>query len=65
MTKKELKEIIINEYLNALESVDSPKNYEYRAGINYFMGWLSSEYCLDIKKEEVEKVRLKKYFDKD
>ena len=61
MTKTELKNELIREYVNCLKSCEwETDNEEYRAGVNYFMGWLSGHF--DIDSEEIRKAREKELY---
>lgn len=60
MTKKQAQKILLREYVRALKSVEKAPEYEeYRAGINYFMGWLSNDF--EITVEEVREAREELY----
>ena len=61
MTNKELKNELITQYVNCLKSCDwGTDNEEYRAGVNYFMGWLSGHFKIDL--EEINRAREKELY---
>lgn len=60
MTKKQAQKILLREYVKALRSVEKSPEYEtYRAGINYFMGWISNDF--EITVEEMREAREELY----
>lgn len=59
MTKKEAKTVLLREYVRALKSLEKSLDEEYRAGINYFMGWLSNDF--EITVEEMREAREELY----